>query len=73
MCDYFDDEIDDQPDLTLNENDQPSYHGTPATEFPPTNFGNLLNKSQKFVKSDGGESDARDLAKELFLADKSAQ
>ena len=49
MCDYFDDEIDDQPDLTLNENDQPSYHGTPATEFPPTNFGNLLNKSQKIV------------------------
>ena len=67
VCDYFDDEIDDQPDLTLNENDQ-SYRGTPATEFPPTNFNNLLNKSTKIVKQDGGESDARDLANELFIA-----
>ena len=66
VCDYFDDEIDDQPDLTLNENDQ-SYRGTPATEFPPTNFNNLLNKSTKIVKQDGGESDARDLANELFI------
>ena len=71
VCDYFDDEIDDQPDLTLNENDQPpSYRGTPASEFPPTTFGNLLNKSTKIsVKQDGGESDApRDLANELFMA-----
>ena len=33
VYDYFDDEIDDQPDLTLNENDL-----TPATEFPPSKF-----------------------------------
>jgi len=65
VCDYFDDEIDDQPDLTLYEND--SIKGlTPASEFPPSNFASAL-KAQG-VKKGGGESDARDLASELFLA-----
>merc|ERR1712223_594214 len=73
--DYFDDEIDDQPDLTLNENEQ-SYCGTPATEFPPTSFSAILNNSNhpgKTVKNDGGESDARDLASELFMAGKTPE
>ena len=73
--DYFDDEIDDQPDLTMNENDQ-SYRGTPATEFPPTSFSAMLSNSNqqgKSVKKDGGESDARDLASELFMAGKTPE
>lgn len=69
VCDYFDDEIDDQPDLTLNENEQ-SYRGTPATEFPPTCFGLVNNNNNKVVQQDGGEGDATDLATELFLAKK---
>ena len=75
VCDYFDDEIDDQPDLTLNENEQ-SYRGTPATEFPPTSFSAILNNSNhpgKTVQKDGGESDARDLASELFMAGKTPE
>ena len=50
MYDYFDDEIDDQPDLTLNENEQ-SYRGTPATEYPPTNFSAILNSSNQHGKT----------------------
>ena len=70
VCDYFDDEIDDQPDLTLYEND--SIKGlTPASEFPPSNFASAL-KAQG-VKKGGGESDARDLASELFLAGKTPE
>ena len=65
VCDYFDDEIDDQPDLTLYENE--SIKGlTPASEFPPSNFASALKVQG--VKKGGGESDARDLASELFLA-----
>ena len=64
VCDYFDDEIDDQPDLTLYEND--SIKGTPATELPPSTFVSVL--TNQTVKKGGGESDARDLASELFLA-----
>ena len=50
VYDYFDDEIDDQPDLTLNENEQ-SYRGTPATEYPPTNFSAILNSSNQHGKT----------------------
>ena len=68
VCDYFDDEIDDQPDLTLYEND--SIKGmTPASEFPPSNFALVAQG----VKKGGGESDARDLASELFLAGKTPE
>lgn len=72
VYDYFDDEIDDQPDLTLNENESFNAVGTPASEFPPSSFATDAIKTyqkSKSVKKDGGESDARDLATEIFLAD----
>ena len=57
----------------MNENEQ-SYRGTPATEFPPTSFSAMLSNQQgKSVKKDGGESDARDLASELFMAGKTPE
>lgn len=69
VYDYFDDEIDDQPDLTLNEKST-----TPANEFPPptsifTKDAMKTYQKSKSVQKDGGESDARDLATEIFMAD----